>query len=101
MTQILPTADDEGKLNKYRNAPEETLAELHHADRFLVELLKVPFLKDRINGMHFQVRFQSEYDSLSGLATRVIEACEALQSATHFRNLLNVCRLILTIARPD
>lgn len=42
----------------YRSAPIEDLDNLHTADRFLVECLKIHRLRPRVDGMLYRARFE-------------------------------------------
>ena len=46
------------KLNTYRNAPPEQLAELHPADRLMVQLIEIDRLGPRVEGMLYKTAFE-------------------------------------------
>lgn len=47
-----------GKLNTYRGAPSEQLAELHPADRLMVQLIEIDRLRPRVEGMLYKTAFE-------------------------------------------
>ena len=55
---VLPSPEQVGKLNIYRNATPEELAELHPSDRLMVQLIKIDRLGPRLAGMLFMCTFE-------------------------------------------
>ena len=60
LTGVLPSPEQVGKLNIYRNASEEELAELHPSDRLMVQLIKINRLGPRLEGMLYKVSFDEQ-----------------------------------------
>ena len=61
-----------GKLNVYRNAEPEELAELHPSDRLMVRLIQIERLGPRIEGMLYKSTFDETWSLLDdvGLLSR-------------------------------
>jgi cytokinesis protein len=53
-----------GKLNVYRNADVEELAELHPSDRLMVKLIQIDRLGPRIEGMLYKCGFEESWSLL-------------------------------------
>jgi cytokinesis protein len=53
-----------GKLNTYRKAPPEQLAELHPADRLMVQLIEIDRLGPRVEGMLYKTAFEESWTML-------------------------------------
>jgi cytokinesis protein len=71
---MLPNPQLQGKLSQHKTEDEAQLAQLHPADRFLVELMKIEHLTIRVNGMLFRQTFPENYSSLTQVDPR---ACKA------------------------
>jgi cytokinesis protein len=54
---VLPSPEQVGKLNIYRSATAEELAELHPSDRLMVQLIKIDRLGPRLSGMLYKTTF--------------------------------------------
>ena len=90
---MLPNPQMQGKLNQHKTEDEASLALLHPADRFLVELMKIEHLTIRINGMLFRGTFAETYSALvhvSGCLSRSLAgnmhadgACERSECFCH------------------
>ena len=91
---LLPEPNVIGKLSQHRTDDEAVLATLAAGDRFLVELMKIEHLRDRIKGMLYRTSFSETFAFLSHNATTLYQASEATQNATHFGQLL---RLMLVV----
>lgn len=91
---MLPNPTVVGKLNQYRTADESVLATLHVADRFMVELIKIDHIKDRIDGMLYRTSFSETLEWLSTNAKTVFQAAQAVQEATHFGELLRLMLIL-------
>lgn len=57
-TVLILTLSQIGKLNVYRNAPMEELAELHASDRLMVKLIQIDRLGPRVEGMLYNIKFE-------------------------------------------
>lgn len=55
---VLPSPEQVGKLNVYRSAKPEELAELHPSDRLMVQLIKIDRLGPRLAGMLYESTFE-------------------------------------------
>lgn len=55
---VLPSPEQVGKLNVYRSAGAEELAQLHPSDRLMVQLIKIDRLGPRLTGMLFKSTFE-------------------------------------------
>lgn len=62
---MLPDPATIGKLSQHRTDDADSLAKLHPADRFLVELIKIPHLAIRLEGMLYRATFEEVYSVLS------------------------------------
>ncbi|KAH7930908.1 actin-binding FH2 [Leucogyrophana mollusca] len=91
---VLPTPEQVGKLNVYRNAEPEELAGLHPSDRLMVKLIQIDRLDPRIEGMLYKCKFEETWLLLDDGARKVGEAGEALLHAKHFKELLNLILMI-------
>ena len=95
-----------GKLLTHRKDTDAELDSLHPADRLMVRLIQLPHLKDRVNGMLYQVGFSQNLELLSKVSRRrlpafpavidvqsldiLIAACNDLRDAKLFKELLNI-----------
>lgn len=57
---VLPSPEQVGKLNVYRNASQDELAELHPSDRLMVQLIKINRLGPRLEGMLYKAKFEEQ-----------------------------------------
>ncbi|EJU05761.1 hypothetical protein DACRYDRAFT_62419 [Dacryopinax primogenitus] len=94
LKRVLPSPEQVGKLNVYRNSNPEELAELHPADRLMVQLIKIDRLAPRIEGMLYQSRFEERFTLIEDGATKLHDAGESLQRAAKFKELLSLILLI-------
>ncbi|KAK7017567.1 putative RhoA GTPase effector DIA/Diaphanous [Favolaschia claudopus] len=97
---ILPSPEQVGKLNIYRNADPEELAGLHPSDRLMVKLIQIERLGPRIEGMLYKCEFEETYTLLDEgalhreSARKLAEASQALLNAKCFKELLSLILLI-------
>lgn len=91
---LLPTPEQVGKLNVYRNADPAELAELHPSDRLMVQLIKIDRLGPRIEGMLYKVTFEDTWTLLDEGARKLSEAGRDLLDAKYFKELLSLILLI-------
>lgn len=91
---VLPTPEQIGKLNVYRNAEPEELAGLHPSDRLMVKLIQIDRLGPRIEGMLYKCKFEEQWLLLDDGARKVGEAGDALLHAKHFKEVLNLILMI-------
>lgn len=94
LKRVVPTPEQVGKLNVYRNADAEELAGLHSADRLMVKLIQIDRLGPRIEGMLYKISFEEQWALLDDGARKLSQAGKALLSATHFKELLNLILMI-------
>ncbi|THH07256.1 hypothetical protein EW146_g9373, partial [Bondarzewia mesenterica] len=94
LKRVVPTPEQVGKLNVYRNADAEELAGLHSADRLMVKLIQIDRLGQRIEGMLYKISFDEQWALLDDGARKLSEAGKALLGAAHFKELLNLILLI-------
>ena len=87
---VLPSPEQVGKLNVYRNADPEELAGLHPSDRLMVQLIKIDRLGPRLQGMLFRCRFDEQMTLWEVNARKLSEAGDALLHATKFKELMSV-----------
>lgn len=64
LDKVLPDSTLRGKLNTHASDTEEELALLHPADRFLVEVMKISHISDRVKGMRLKVNFHETYNTI-------------------------------------
>lgn len=64
MKSVLPSPEQVGKLNVYRNAEPEELSDLHPADRLMVQLIKIDRLGPRLDGMLYRCNFEETIEVL-------------------------------------
>lgn len=95
LKRVLPSPEQVGKLNVYRNADPSELAELHPSDRLMVKLIQIERLGPRIQGMLYRRTFEEKWSLLDDGAKKLFEAGQALLRAEHFKELLKV--RILTV----
>ncbi|KIJ69530.1 hypothetical protein HYDPIDRAFT_106175 [Hydnomerulius pinastri MD-312] len=91
---VLPTPEQVGKLNVYRNAEPEELAGLHASDRLMVKLIQIERLGPRIEGMLYKCKFEEQWSLLDEGARKVGQASEALLHAKQFKEVLNLILMI-------
>ncbi|KIJ37716.1 hypothetical protein M422DRAFT_177632 [Sphaerobolus stellatus SS14] len=94
LKSVLPSPEQIGKLNVYRNAAPEELMTLHTADRLMVQLIKIERLGPRIEGMLYRTNFEETIEVLDDGAKKLSEAGQALQNASKFKELMNLILLI-------
>src|SRR4051794_35584686 len=87
---VLPSPEQVGKLNVYRNAPPEEIAGLHPSDRLMVQLIKINRLGPRIESMLYKVAFDDTWSLLDEGAKKLYEAGNDLLNARNFKQLLSV-----------
>lgn len=61
LKRVLPSPEQVGKLNVYRNSTMEELSELHPSDRLMVQLIKIERLGPRVDGMIYRARFEENF----------------------------------------
>ncbi|KAG6865861.1 hypothetical protein C0991_010942, partial [Blastosporella zonata] len=91
---VLPSPEQVGKLNVYRNADPEELAGLHPSDRLMVQLIQIDRLGPRIEGMLYKVAFDETWTLLDEGARKLSEAGRSLLDAKHLKELLSLILLI-------
>lgn len=64
LKSVLPSPEEVGKLNVYRNSPPEELNDLHPSDRLMVQLIKIERLGPRIQGMLYKITFDETIEVL-------------------------------------
>jgi cytokinesis protein len=96
---VLPSPEQIGKLNVYRNADPEEIAGLHPSDRLMVQLIKIDRLAPRLQGMLFKARFDEQITLWEENAKKLSEAGEALLHATKFKELLSVRAYVRHLVR--
>lgn len=94
MKPFLPSPEQIGKLNVYRNASEDELSELHSSDRLMVQLIKIDRLGQRWDCMLYKANFEEQVTLLEEGARKLYEASESLLGAENFKEVM---RLILLI----
>ncbi|EGN96042.1 hypothetical protein SERLA73DRAFT_162010 [Serpula lacrymans var. lacrymans S7.3] len=91
---VLPTPEQVGKLNVYRNSAPEELAGLHPSDRLMVKLIQIDRLGPRIEGMLYKCKFDETWSLLDDGTRKLEEAGEALLHAKHFKEVLNLILIV-------
>lgn len=94
LKRVLPSPEQVGKLNVYRNSGPEELAELHPSDRLMVKLIQIDRLGPRIEGMLYKCAFEERWSLLDQGARKLSEAGDALLHAKAFKELLSLILLI-------
>lgn len=92
LKKVLPSPEQVGKLNVYRNAEPEELGGLHPSDRLMVQLIKIDRLSPRIQHMVFRCKFDDSISILEVNALKLSEAGNALLTAPKFKELMSVSR---------
>lgn len=87
---VLPTPEQVGKLNVYRNADADELSVLHPSDRLMVQLIKIDRLGPRLKGMLFRCQFDEHIALWEDNAKKLSEAGESLLNAPKFKELMSV-----------
>jgi cytokinesis protein len=95
MNSILPSPEQVGKLNVYRNADAEELGGLHPSDRLMVQLIKIERLGPRLQGMLYRCRFDEQMTLWEENARKLVEAGEALLHSVKFKELMSVSFQVL------
>ena len=70
---VLPSPEQVGKLNVYRNSDAEELAGLHPSDRLMVKLIQINRLGPRIEGMLYRVSFEETWSLLEDVRKVIFE----------------------------
>jgi cytokinesis protein len=91
---VLPSPEQVGKLNVYRNADAEELAGLHPSDRLMVQLIKIDRLSPRLQGMLFRCRFDEQMTLWEDNAKKLSDAGDSLLRAPKFKELMSVSLMI-------
>lgn len=68
---VLPSPEQVGKLNIYRNADPEELGGLHPSDRLMVQLIKIDRLGPRLEGMLYRSTFDETIEVLDEVSWRI------------------------------
>jgi len=89
---VLPSPEQVGKLNVYRNSDPAELAELHPSDRLMVQLIKIKRPLQRIEGMLYRVSFDEAWAALDEDARKLSDAGHDLLDAKYFKEMLSVRR---------
>jgi len=87
---VLPSPEQVGKLNVYRNSDPAELAELHPSDRLMVQLIKIKRPLPRIEGMLYRVSFDEAWAALDEDARKLSDAGHDLLEAKYFKEMLSV-----------
>jgi cytokinesis protein len=90
LSKFLPNPEQVGKLNAHKSDTMAELMLLHPADRLMVQLIKIPRLAARVEGMLYRARFEERIAMLEEAVEQTYEASQALQDAPKFRQLLSV-----------
>jgi cytokinesis protein len=91
---VLPSPEQVGKLNIYRNADAEELAGLHPSDRLMVQLIKIDRLSPRLQGMLFRCRFDEQMTLWEDNSKKLSDAGDSLLHAPKFKELMSVSLVI-------
>lgn len=94
LKRVLPSPEQVGKLNVYRDSSMEELSELHPSDRLMVQLIKINRLGPRVDGMIYRARFEENFALQDEGARKLIEASEDLRNAPKFKELMGLILLI-------
>lgn len=70
---VLPSPEQVGKLNVYRNADAEELASLHPSDRLMVQLIKIDRLGPRLEAMIYRCNFEDSASLLQDVSLLSLE----------------------------
>ncbi|KAL5703448.1 hypothetical protein ACHQM5_028538 [Ranunculus cassubicifolius] len=85
LLKMAPTKEEERKLKDYK---EDSPFKLGPAERFLKEVLDIPFAFKRVNAMLYIANFDSEIDYLKKSFETLEVACEELRNSRMFMKLL-------------
>ncbi|KAM1660803.1 hypothetical protein FF1_003694 [Malus domestica] len=85
LMKMAPTKEEERKLKEYK---DDSPVKLGPAERFLKELLDVPFAFRRIDAMLYVTNFESEIEYLKKSFETLEAACEELRNSRMFLKLL-------------
>ncbi|SAM01118.1 hypothetical protein [Absidia glauca] len=94
LLKFLPTPEETGKLATYTNASPGELLDLSPPDKFCLEMMKIPRLKERIENMLFRATFWERYQQLHQQMTAVFDASLSLKHARNFKKLLHLILLL-------
>ncbi|KFK31305.1 hypothetical protein AALP_AA6G095600 [Arabis alpina] len=87
LSRLAPSEQEEKKLKCYR---DDSVNKLGPAERFLKELLHVPFVFKRVDALLFMANFHSKMEHLARSFGVVQAACEELGNSRMFSILLDV-----------
>lgn len=73
LKSVLPSPEEVGKLNVYRNSTAAELNDLHSSDRLMVELIKIERLGPRIEGMLYRITFDETIEVLTDVSLQFIK----------------------------
>ncbi|KAI5315331.1 hypothetical protein L3X38_044507 [Prunus dulcis] len=85
LLKMAPTKEEERKLKEYK---DDSPVKLGTAEKFLKELLDVPFAFKRVEAMLYMTNFESEIDYLKKSFETLEAACEELRNSRMFLKLL-------------
>ncbi|BFG42551.1 hypothetical protein CerSpe_288240 [Prunus speciosa] len=85
LLKMAPTKEEERKLKDYK---DDSPVKLGTAEKFLKELLDVPFAFKRVEAMLYMTNFESEIDYLKKSFETLEAACEELRNSRMFLKLL-------------
>ncbi|PRQ25294.1 putative concanavalin A-like lectin/glucanase domain, formin, FH2 domain-containing protein [Rosa chinensis] len=85
LLKMAPTKEEERKLKEYK---DDSPVKLGPAEKFLKELLDVPFAFKRIEAMLYMTNFESEIEYLKKSFETLEAACEELRNSRMFLKLL-------------
>ncbi|XP_010464379.1 PREDICTED: formin-like protein 10 isoform X1 [Camelina sativa] len=78
LARVVPSEEEEKKLSSYS---DDSVIKLAPSERFLKELLNVPFVFKRVDALLFVVSFDSKVKHLKGSLRVIQAACEALRNS--------------------
>jgi len=89
-SRLTPTDQDREALAQYRSAPPEVLARLGEADRYFLEVMDVPRLKERLDVFVFKRDYAEQTERIKEGMGRIATGLSQLRENNQLSSLLDV-----------
>jgi hypothetical protein len=86
LLDYIPTKEEAKALTEYQGPKEK----LTSAEKYFLELLKIPFIEERLRCIHFKVTFEEEVQSLQPNIQAVLLACQQVRTSSRLRRLMEI-----------
>lgn len=86
LLDYIPTKEEAKLLTEYEGPKEK----LTSAEKYFLELLKIPFFEERLRCIQYKLTFQEQVQSLQPDIQAVIHACHQVRTSARFRKLMEI-----------